>query len=319
MNPPPPNPKKSVASRKVIAKDAIPAFFDSMDAKEMQRYLIRHDASGEISHLIVVPLHRLSRYVNDPSIPSSDYLWRLRSLKCVRLRRICSRLGRTQSSFRNGTGTAECLKAILQQPGNRTFHWNQYRSRSATTTRHTNPRPMVDPVVSSPNDTAVPLSARHAESRIVRASENRCARVTARRVVETGTHGDADTTSMEHTVAPSTPMAGRLNWDTWAHVTEQHRRSIEQQRNQEFAYYRALNTGMIHDEVRRRMLRTVETIQQSIRSEERALERWQAHFFDGVTRATMKAAAVHPTIPPVTPPVAHDKTTDWKTGWKHRE
>jgi hypothetical protein len=108
---------------------------------------------------------------------------------------------------------------------------------------------------------------------------------------------------MEGAAPAPTPIAALMNWDTYALILEGHCRSLEQKRNQEFAYYRALNTGIIHDEIRRRMLRTVETLQQSIQREERALERCQAQLHGDVAIE----AAANPTIPPVTPPVANDK------------
>jgi hypothetical protein len=108
-----------------------------------------------------------------------------------------------------------------------------------------------------------------------------------------------------HAAAASTSPLGPLTWETWARVTDQHRRSIELQRNQEFAYYRELASPLaVNEVVRGYMFRSLERIQASIQAEERALEQWQAQYWDNrVTEArdgarcriTTRAATYKPT------------------------
>ena len=220
------------------ANEYVPNFFHTMDAARRQDHLIRSDPHrpGEISHFIAVPLEQLAQYVQRRDIDESVYIWELRSMTCARLRKLCSLLRIKGASSGNA---ANSLKAILQQPGNRTFSWERYKEAAYAQRRPTvEPEVVLSSVPTPPRTQTVAhkkkkprpaLPGEHAPQASVPAlAPGAVGR--GPQVVETARPA-VDAPAPHSVPSPVGPMT----WEAYARIIEQHRHSIELKRNQEFA------------------------------------------------------------------------------------
>lgn len=276
--------------------EALPDFFYQKDAPNMQDHLICNDLGhpNVLSHLVAVPMHKLSQYTNDPSVDVSRYLWKLKGMNCNRLLRICGRLGITKDLPKR-MSSADCVNAILRQPGNRTFRLKHVRVARAKSIN-----PSADPVGSS---SVVPptLSVARKKPRLSH-SVQFPATGAAHVPNPVSAHPVVRTTDDQPPInVLSSSSLGRLDWDSFARILDQRRKSIVALRTQERDY---VNTVLMafaaNEEVRRHLLQSWEAIQRSIQVEERALEQLRAHYDACIFRATggLPPASAANDVPP---------------------
>jgi hypothetical protein len=331
-----PPPGVGISSSRSTQQAPLPDFFRTLDAAALQEHLIRsHPPNGAITHFVAVSMDQLPQFVQRRDIDESAYIWDLRGMSCGRLRHLGARLG---ISGIGSASIARCLQEIAKQPGNRTFDWERFKeaafaarrptrsvqpevplSASATTPTTSTPSPRKKARLARDDRRAKmpPENDRRAKAPPGDDRRAKAVHTIVRRAVRTDAPPQpAPPGGVAHThlppeeavdTAPAIPtghtmdtfLVSRPSWDTVMRITEQHRRSLEQKRNQEFAYYRELAPPhTVSDVVRRYMLGTLESIQASIQREERVLKRWlDAQYADGMFRRETRGNS-HSITPP---------------------